>query len=133
YKYAGGIPRLINTLCDTALTCAYADNLREVTPQIMEAAAKELQWPVHTERMEKSRSKVRPVSPEGGVQGILRDQAHTLATIAAQLGALEKRAPALESIEKTLMAIERHLRNLPQSSKAESVPEQVPGRHKMSG
>ena len=133
YKYAGGIPRLINTLCDTALTCAYADNLREVTPQIMEAAAKELQWPVHTERVEKNRSKVRPVSPEGGVQGILRDQAHTLATIAAQLGALEKRAPALESIEKTLMAIEKHLRNLSQSGKVESVPEQVPGRHKMSG
>src|SRR6266850_1739148 len=26
YRYAGGIPRLINTLCDTALTSAYADN-----------------------------------------------------------------------------------------------------------
>ena len=23
YKYSGGVPRLINTLCDTALTCAY--------------------------------------------------------------------------------------------------------------
>src|SRR5689334_20048761 len=46
YKYAGGIPRLINTLCDTALTCAYADNLAEVTPQVVETAAKELQWPL---------------------------------------------------------------------------------------
>src|SRR5262252_4354465 len=27
YKYTGGIPRMINTLCDTALTCAYADEL----------------------------------------------------------------------------------------------------------
>src|SRR5438309_2590870 len=31
YKYAGGIPRLINTLCDTALTCAYADSLPGIT------------------------------------------------------------------------------------------------------
>jgi len=133
YKYAGGIPRLINTLCDTALTCAYADNLQEVTPQILETAAKELQWPPHSERVEKSRLRVRPVSPEGGVQGILREQAQTLAMIAAQLGKLEKRTPALESIEKSLMAIERHLRNLSLSNKAEPGPEQTAGRQQRSG
>ncbi len=33
YKYAGGIPRLINTLCDTALTCAYADSLPGITAE----------------------------------------------------------------------------------------------------
>ena len=25
YRYSGGVPRLINTLCDTALLCAFAD------------------------------------------------------------------------------------------------------------
>src|SRR6267378_1748165 len=39
YKYAGGTPRLINTLCDAALTCAYADNLPRVTAKVAEAAA----------------------------------------------------------------------------------------------
>lgn len=133
YRYAGGIPRLINTLCDTALTCAYADNFREITPQILEAAAKELQWPPYSERVERSRLRVRPVSAEGGVQGILREQAQTLAAIAAQLGTLEKHSPALESIEKSLMAIERHLRNLSLGDKAASGPDQAAGRQQRSG
>jgi hypothetical protein len=133
YRYAGGIPRLINTLCDTALTCAYADNLKEVTAQVVETAAKELQWPPHSERVEKNRLKVRPVSAEGGVQGILREQAQVLATIATQLSKLEERTPALGAIDKTLMAIERHLRNLVQTHKQEPEQQQVPPRQQRSG
>jgi type II secretory pathway predicted ATPase ExeA len=133
YRYAGGIPRLINTLCDTALTCAYADNLKEVTAQVVETAAKELQWPPHSERVEKNRLKVRPVSAEGGVQGILREQAQVLATIATQLSKLEERTPALGAIDKTLMAIERHLRNLVQTQKQEPEQQQVPPRQQRSG
>src|SRR5262245_6308395 len=129
YKYAGGIPRLINTLCDTALTCAYADTLAEVTPQIVEMAAKELQWPPHSERVEKTRLRVRPVSAEGGVQGILREQAQVLAAIAANLRKLEERAPALESIEKTLLAIEKHLRGAQVTPKVQSVSDAIGGRH----
>jgi type II secretory pathway predicted ATPase ExeA len=132
YKYAGGIPRLINTLCDTALTCAYADNLQDVTPQILETAAKELQWPPHAERVESNRLRVRPVSPEGGVQGILREQAQALAAILAHLGKLEKGSPALESIEKSLIAIERHLRNLTLSNKVESGPDHSASRQQRS-
>jgi len=133
YKYAGGIPRLINTLCDTALTCAYADNIQEVTPQILETAARELQWPPHSERIESNRLRVRPVSPEGGVQGILREQLQTLAAIAAQLGKVEKRNPTLESIEKSLIAIERHLRNLSASNKVEAGPDHTANRQQRSG
>jgi len=125
YRYAGGIPRLINTLCDTALTCAYADNLKEITPQVLETAARELQWPPYAERVEKNRLKVRPISAEGGVQGILREQAQTLATIAAQLSKLEERTPALESIEKSLAAIEMHLRNLAQTHKVQAPADQI--------
>ena len=133
YRYAGGIPRLINTLCDTTLTCAYADNLREVTPQVLETAVKELQWPPYSERMEKNRLKVRPVSAEGGVQGILREQAQTLATIAAQLHKLEERTPSLESIEKMLAAIEMHLRNLSQTQKVQHTADQPVSRQQRSG
>ena len=49
YKYTGGIPRLINTLCDTLLTCAYADNKDQVSMQEMETAIKELQWKTYEE------------------------------------------------------------------------------------
>jgi len=44
YKYTGGTPRLINTLCDTALTCAYADNEDVVSVSTIETSIEELQW-----------------------------------------------------------------------------------------
>lgn len=50
YDYTGGIPRLINTLCDTALMCAYADDLPAVTRVALEAAVAELQWPRFSQR-----------------------------------------------------------------------------------
>ncbi len=47
YRYTGGIPRLINTLCDTALLCAFADEKPVVgDPDIM-AAVEELNWKEH--------------------------------------------------------------------------------------
>src|ERR1700704_743134 len=114
YKYAGGVPRLINTLCDTALTCAYADNLPGISAEVVEAAAKELQWPPHSERLEKRRLSMKRGPVEGGVQGILREQSQMLAAIADQVAKIEGRSPALESIGKSLAAIEMHLRNLAQ-------------------
>jgi trehalose-6-phosphatase len=73
------------------------------------------------------------VSAEGGVQGILREQARTLATIAAQLSKLEERTPALASIEKMLVAIEMHLRNLSQTQKVQQTADQPVSRQQRSG
>lgn len=50
YDYAGGIPRLINTLCDTALMCAYADDDRTVDRATVQAAVGELGWKPFSER-----------------------------------------------------------------------------------
>jgi len=133
YKYAGGIPRLINTLCDTALTCAYADNLPGITAEVVEAAAKELQWPPHAELIKKSRLRMIRGPVEGGVQGILREQSQTLAAIAAQVSKLEERSPALESIGKCLAAIEMHLRNLVQSRSVQPRPDSTADRQQKSG
>ena len=44
YEYSGGTPRLINTLCDTAFTCAYADGKQKVTLDVVAEAVDELQW-----------------------------------------------------------------------------------------
>jgi putative secretion ATPase (PEP-CTERM system associated) len=44
HEYTGGIPRLINTLCDTVLTCAYADSKDTVDQVELDSALKELQW-----------------------------------------------------------------------------------------
>ena len=118
YKYAGGVPRLINTLCDTVLTCTYADNLPKITAEVVEVAAKELQWPTYAERLEKRRLKPTH-TPEGGVAGILREQTHTLTVISDQVRKIEELVPALGSIGKVLAAIELHLRNLARNQSAE--------------
>jgi type II secretory pathway predicted ATPase ExeA len=44
YKYTGGVPRLINTLCDTCLMAAFGRDSDTVAIQDLEAAIRELQW-----------------------------------------------------------------------------------------
>ncbi len=47
YRYTGGVPRLINTLCDTALLCAFADDTQSLSGDDIMAAVKELGWEEH--------------------------------------------------------------------------------------
>ncbi|MEM8816345.1 MAG: AAA family ATPase [Pseudomonadota bacterium] len=47
HRYTGGVPRLINTLCDTALLCAFADEKDVVSAEDIWAAVKELNWKEH--------------------------------------------------------------------------------------
>jgi general secretion pathway protein A len=54
YKYTGGVPRLINTLCDTCLMSAFGRDQDTVGIQDINAAIEELQWvefATHTNRM----------------------------------------------------------------------------------
>lgn len=44
YRYTGGVPRLINTLCDTALLCAFADGRPTVALEHFRTAVEELDW-----------------------------------------------------------------------------------------
>ena len=43
-RYTGGVPRLINTLCDTAMLAAFNADRDHVLPADIEAAVEELQW-----------------------------------------------------------------------------------------
>ncbi|HEY5666005.1 MAG TPA: AAA family ATPase [Gammaproteobacteria bacterium] len=45
FSYTGGVPRLINTLCDTAMLCGFAEEKDVVTKRIVMTAIEELQWP----------------------------------------------------------------------------------------
>jgi len=47
HQYTGGVPRLINTLCDTSLLCAFADEKHVVEEADVRAAVEELDWQVH--------------------------------------------------------------------------------------
>lgn len=42
FRFSGGIPRLVNTLCDTAMLCAFAEDRRIVTLDDVNAAVEEL-------------------------------------------------------------------------------------------
>lgn len=49
YEYTGGVPRLINTFCDTVLTCSFADNNKVVKAVDVKNAIAELQWKKYDE------------------------------------------------------------------------------------
>jgi type II secretory pathway predicted ATPase ExeA len=51
FRYAGGVPRLVNVICDTAMLCAFAEEKTVVDDALVKAAAEELQWPDYTERI----------------------------------------------------------------------------------
>ena len=47
YRYSGGVPRLINTICDSALLVAFADEKTVIGPEDIENTAEELGWQEH--------------------------------------------------------------------------------------
>ena len=59
YRYAGGVPRLINTLCDTAMMAAFTENRSAVRLHDVSSAIAELHWPPHA-----ARAQGAPVGPE---------------------------------------------------------------------
>jgi general secretion pathway protein A len=50
FRYTGGIPRLVNTLCDTSMMAAFAQDRDVVRVDDMKAAIEELQWVEYAER-----------------------------------------------------------------------------------
>jgi type II secretory pathway predicted ATPase ExeA len=51
FRYSGGVPRLVNVLCDTALLCAFAEERTVVDESVIKAAVEELQWVEYSERI----------------------------------------------------------------------------------
>ena len=43
HRYSRGIPRLINLVCEHSLILAYVEQVRQVTPAIVESVATELE------------------------------------------------------------------------------------------
>ncbi len=44
YRFSGGVPRLVNTLCDTAFLCAFAEDRETVSRDDVMTAVDELGW-----------------------------------------------------------------------------------------
>ena len=78
YLYAGGVPRLINTLCDTAMMGAYAASQDTIGAADIRAAVAELQWieyAARTNRMARAdmtAPSLRPQFADDAVLGWLR-------------------------------------------------------------
>lgn len=51
FLYSGGVPRLINILCDTAMLCAFADEQALVDETTVAAAVEELRWVKYEQRV----------------------------------------------------------------------------------
>ena len=56
FRYTGGVPRLINTLCDTALMVAFSTGQPRVTAAELKAAVEELQWVEYAARTNRMRA-----------------------------------------------------------------------------
>jgi len=63
FRYTGGVPRLVNTLCDTAMMAAYTADRGVVTRADIASAVVELQWPEYAARPHRYRPEERPAEP----------------------------------------------------------------------
>jgi general secretion pathway protein A len=59
FRYCGGVPRLINTLCDTAMMAAFTADRTTVSRADVAAAVRELRWVEYT-----ARPRAAPPPPE---------------------------------------------------------------------
>src|SRR5882757_713636 len=70
FKYTGGVPRLVNTLCDTSLMAAFTADRDTVTLADIQQALEELQWVEYSARnalQMKTPAEPRPVEPPAPV------------------------------------------------------------------
>ncbi|MEJ1965818.1 MAG: AAA family ATPase [Gammaproteobacteria bacterium] len=68
FRYSGGVPRLVNTLCDTAMMSAFASSRDGVTVGDIATAVDELRWVEYSVRQQQQQLSVlarHPTGPDG--------------------------------------------------------------------
>jgi general secretion pathway protein A len=68
FRYTGGVPRLINTLCDTSMMAAYTANRDIVTAEDIKEAVEELQWVEYAARPHHNFEVMPELSPQRAAQ-----------------------------------------------------------------
>jgi type II secretory pathway predicted ATPase ExeA len=58
YRYTGGVPRLVNTLCDTSMMAAFTSNRDVVTVGDVASAIDELQWVEYSVRQQQQAARM---------------------------------------------------------------------------
>lgn len=74
YRYTGGVPRLINTLCDTALIAAATDNRDVVSRDDITAVIAELGWAEYASR---SGTRLMRITSEEAAAAVTGEQRRT--------------------------------------------------------
>lgn len=110
HKYTGGLPRLINTLCDTALVCAYADNQLLVTEAVLNGAIEELNWLPYAKRV--NRQRTRNSAGNNDYQEALREHTKALISVSQRMSQLDALVPALNLLAGRMANIELLLRRV---------------------
>ena len=67
YRYCGGIPRLVNILCDTSLLAAYAEENTTVTEGHVADAIEELNWSEYSQRSKSMRARDMDATSTGSM------------------------------------------------------------------
>jgi type II secretory pathway predicted ATPase ExeA len=111
HKYTGGTPRLTNTLCDTALVCAFADGLKQVTPAVLANAVEELQWPLYAKRANAKRVKGQ-AARKNGAHDNADEQERAVSGIGTRLNQLDSLVPALNLMSDRMASIENLLKRI---------------------
>lgn len=111
YEYTGGVPRLINTLCDTALTCSFADSIQTVNKDVIGVAAEELQWLPYAKRINAKRLKERTARP-AKAGALTADDVRGLTNIGNRLSSLDTLGPELGSLSTKMGNIETLLKQI---------------------
>jgi general secretion pathway protein A len=70
YRYTGGVPRLINTLCDTSMMAAYTASHEFVTLDDIKEAVEELQWVEYAARPHHNFEVIPEMSPQRAAQNV---------------------------------------------------------------
>ena len=66
FQYSGGVPRLVNTLCDTALMSAFAVDSDTVGQDELKSAIEELRWVDYATRLQRIRDLRQQAARAGG-------------------------------------------------------------------
>jgi general secretion pathway protein A len=97
YRYTGGVPRLINTLCDTAMMAAYTDNRDSVRRADIATTIAELRWPLYAARAPGAAASAASANAPPAREAALQDAA---APEAAAPQAAPPAAAASETVEQ---------------------------------
>jgi type II secretory pathway predicted ATPase ExeA len=68
FRYTGGVPRLINTLCDTAMMSAFTSDRSVVSREDIAGAVQELQWAEYSARPHRHSADTMVLPAAGAVQ-----------------------------------------------------------------